>query len=105
LPKALLDVISKRAPPKQWSKYINSSTAIKLINNSNTRIADDLRSNLYINNRKPKKGTFTDRSRLKIGRHSFANRLSFIKDLQFDWIGDFSDDYIRANLKRTFFTY
>jgi len=105
LPKALLDVISKRAPPKQWSKYINSSTAIKLINNSNTRIADDLRSKLYINDRKPKKGTFTNRSRLKIGRHSLSNRLSFIKDLQFDWIGDFSDDYIRANLKRTFFTY
>jgi len=58
-----------------------------------------LRSKLYINDRKPKKGTFTNRSRLKIGRHSFANRLSFVKDLQFDWIGDYSDNYIRANLK------
>jgi len=62
-------------------------------------------SKLYINDRKPKKGTFTDRSKLKIGRHSFANRLSFIKGLQFDWLGNFSGNYIRANLKWTFFTY
>jgi len=70
LPGGLLDIISKRAPPRQWAKYINASTAIKLINTSNTRIADSLRNNIYINDRKPHMGTFTDKSKLKIGRQS-----------------------------------
>jgi len=105
LPRGLLDIISKRAPPRQWAKYVNASTAIKLINTSNTRIADSLRSNMYINDRKPHMGTFIDKSKLKTGRQSLSNRLHCMKSLTFDWIGDHSDDYIRRNLKKTFFTY
>jgi len=105
LPRGVLDVISKRAPPRQWAKYTNASTAIKLINTSNTRIADSLRENIYINDRKPHRGTYTDRSKFKIGRQSLPHRLQCIKSLTFDWIGNHNDDYIRKNLKKTFFTY
>jgi len=90
-----------------WLKQhlYNMRSPTEFINTSNARIADELRSKLYINNRRPKKGTLMDLSKLKIGRQSFANRLSYIKDLQFNWIGDYGDDCIRTNLKWTFFTY
>jgi len=44
LPKVLLEIISKRAPPRMWSKYITASTAIRLFNNSDTRLGDEMRS-------------------------------------------------------------
>jgi len=41
----------KHDTTRQWVKYINSSTAIKLIDSSNTVIADNLRANIYIHDR------------------------------------------------------
>jgi len=45
LPRALLNIISKRATPRQWAKYTTTSTSIKLLNTSNTRIVKELRKN------------------------------------------------------------
>jgi len=103
LPKAVLDIIAKRATPKQWSNYVTASTAIKLFNSKETRIGEQLRQQCYINDRQPRKGTFFDTSNLKIGRQSFQNRLQVFTNINFDWIGEITNDAIRINLKKQFF--
>jgi hypothetical protein len=102
-----LDKLSKRATPLEWSKYSITSTVIKLFNNSDTNIAILLRDSVYVNDRKPKKGKFLDKSRLKVGKQSLPYRIGPIfANLSFDWI-DFhlSDDTLRRLLKQEFFTY
>jgi len=102
IPCQELDRICKRATPRQWSNYITSKTAIKLFR-SYTRIAQDLRNSAYINDRMPKRATFRDSSRLKIGSQQFKNRLQHMNVIKSDWLGDFSEDYIRQKLKQVFF--
>jgi len=102
IPRTVLDVISKRARPRQWANYITASTVIKLHNTSNTRIAEQLRSAAYVNNRQPGRGTFVDNSKLKIGKQALQNRLQCFREIDFDWIGNTNDDNIRTNLKRLF---
>jgi len=97
-----LDRICKRATPRQWSYYITSKMAIKLFK-SDTRIAQDLRDAAYVNDRMPKRATFRDSSRLKIGRQRLQNRLLHMNLIKSDWMGDFSEDYIRQKLKQAFF--
>ena len=49
---------------------------------------------------------FVDLSNLKIGRQSFANRLSVAKGMKFDWSNRLlTDDFVRSNLKNAFFAY
>jgi len=43
--------------PGQWSRYITASTTIKLYNTSNTRIAEELRASIYINDKETRKGS------------------------------------------------
>jgi len=38
--KAVLEVMAGRATPKKWAKYTVASTVIKLVNNSDSRIAN-----------------------------------------------------------------
>jgi len=75
LPKVVLDIITKRATPKRWAYNTTTSMAIKLFNSNETRLGEALRSQCYINGRRPRKGFFFDRYKRKIGRQSFANRL------------------------------
>jgi len=103
LPRAILDIIAKRATPKQRSNYVTALTAIKLFNTNETRIGEQLRQQCYINDRQPRKGTFFDTSNLKIGRQSFQNRLQVFTSINFDWIGEITNDAIRINLKKQFF--
>jgi len=102
LPRATLNQISERNTSRQWSKYITSSTAIKLINNDCTRIAKDLKDSWYINDRLvyPKRGKFINKANTRIGNHSLRNRLQDLNSLTFDWIGIYSDKYLRKNLFR-----
>jgi len=102
IPKAVLDIITKCATPKQWANYTTAKMAIKLYNGTETRLGDTLRSRCYINDRHPMKGIFFDRSKYKIGKQSFVNRLHLFSDVNFEWIGPFSEDYIRQNLKKHF---
>jgi len=51
IPKAVLDIISKRANPKQWANYTTASMAIKLCNGNETRLGELLRKRYYINDR------------------------------------------------------
>jgi len=102
IPRAVLDVIRKRANPRQWAKYSISRFVIKAYNNKNTPIRLKLAQQGYINDRNPRRAKFFDGSRLKVGRQSLENRLVFMK-LNFDWIGNPSDDYLRVKLKEQFF--
>jgi len=76
---------------------------IKLINNDCTRISKDLKDSWYINDRLPKRGKFINKANTRIGNHSLRNRLQDLNSLTFDWIGIYSDEYLRKNLKKTFF--
>jgi len=53
---------SGRAAPKRWSKYITSSTAIKIMNNDCIRISKDLRDSWYNNDWFTKKDKFTNKA-------------------------------------------
>jgi len=75
----------------------------KLFNTNETRIGEQLCQQCYINDRPPLKGTFFDTSKLKIGRQSFQNRLQVFTIVNFDWIGEITNDAIRINLKKTIF--
>jgi len=56
--RPILDIVSQRATLAQWAKYSVASTAIHLINGSTTRLADELRQKMYINDRRPKNADF-----------------------------------------------
>jgi hypothetical protein len=102
-----LDAEAKRSTPREWSKYIISSTVIKLYNRSDTNIANLLRSSSYVNDRMPFKAKFIDTSRLKIGRQSLLARIGpLFSSISFNWIDPtITDDYLRRELKREFFKY
>jgi len=99
----ILDIIAKRATPKEWSSYITSSTAIKLYNNNNTRIGKQLIEAGYINDRRPDRAVFIDRSNKLVGQQHLTNRLQCMNDINFPWIGISSADSLRRQLKTTFF--
>ena len=102
LSKQTLNKMSKRATPRQWANYITTSEVIKLFNTSDARIVQDLRSNVYINDRKPRKGTFVGAPKYAIGKQSLRYRIrEQFCNLDFDWIG-IDKDSLRRNLKRLF---
>jgi len=82
-----------------------ASTAVQLINESDTRLANELRQKMYINDRVPRRGKFFNTARTKMGQHGLSNRLNCVNVLNFDWIGPYNKDYIRVNLKRQFFQF
>ncbi len=101
-----LDRITKRATPLEWAKYAIASTIIKLYNRSDTDIANLIKASAYVNDRVPLRAKFIDNSRLKIGKQSIMNRIGPIfAAIDFDWIGNLSDDFIRTKLKKCFFKY
>jgi len=63
----MLEIISKRAPPRMWSRYLSTSTAISLCNNSDTKLAKQLRASSYINDRRPRKAKFSVTPKEKFG--------------------------------------
>jgi len=102
---AMLNIISKRATPRQWADYSTANTVINLGNTSNTRIADELRSDIYINDRLSQRGSFIDKSTYKVGEQKITKRLQCMKRIDFHWIGVTNPDVIRRSLKKTFFLF
>jgi len=102
VPRSVLDIISKRATPKQWSRYVLAKTVIKLFNQNNTRIGQLLRENSYINDRNPGRASFFGDAKKKVGRNCLLNKLHLFNEIKFDWIGDISDDALRRKLKTQF---
>jgi len=56
--RPILDTISQRAMLAQWARYSVASTAICLINGSTTRLANEQRQKMCINDRMPKNADF-----------------------------------------------
>jgi len=95
--RSALNIIAKRATPKQWSRYTLAKTVIKLFNPGNTRLGL-LRQNSYINDRNPGRASFFVDAKKKIGRNCLLNKLCFFNGIKFDEIGDLSDDTMRQKL-------
>jgi len=84
-----------------WSRSISVSTAISLYNNSDTRLAKQLRASSYS---RPRRAKFRNTSKKKIGRQALENRLMHLNNVDFDWIGPkVSKNYIKVKLKKQFF--
>jgi len=93
-------VIYKRATPRQWANYSAANTVIHLVNTSNTRIANDLRSNLYIRKwQTPLKRYLYWQVNLQGWKAVFAQCM---KKIDFDWISVNNPDNFRKLLKQTF---
>jgi hypothetical protein len=91
-----IDSITKRATPIEWANYCITSTVIWLYNQSYTRIANELRSAAYVNDRLPYRARFIDKSKLQIGRQAIKNRIgNLFSRISFNWIGELSDEIIR----------
>jgi len=75
---------------------------INLVNTSNTRITDDLKSHMYLNDRLPGRGTFIDKSTFMGGKQCLTNRLQCMIKINFDWISVNNPDNLRKLLKQTF---
>jgi len=56
VPKVVLNIISKRATPKQWANYRKAPLAITLFNGGETRLDEIRLYQEYINDRLPRKG-------------------------------------------------
>jgi len=103
-----IDTQCCRATPRQWSSYITASTVIKILKTREPSVLDEnLRRTMYINNRKPFKPSFQDRSKHIIGRNAINNRISStFASINFDWYNvNLGRDAIRVGLKRSFFPY
>jgi len=82
----VLDIISKRAPPRQWANYSSASTAMWPFNPSDTRLATDLRKSAYINDRRPTcAAKFCD---TELADKPREKGLNHINSVDFDWIKD-----------------
>jgi len=102
VPRAVLNIISKRATPKQWARYTVAKTIIKLYNQNCTRLSTLLRKNSYVNDRNPGRAVFFGDAKRKIGRNCILNKLHIFNDIKFDWIGTLTDDTLRQRLKKQF---
>jgi len=85
----------KQATPKEWVKYLTTSSVVKIIRDCK------LVSNYY----EEPSGTFFDRSWSKTGHQSLENLLDIFKGLQQPWNTELNNDKIRILLKKTFFQY
>jgi len=72
--RVLLNSLSKRATLKQLAKYAVASIWINLINNSDTRIAHELRKHIDVNDR-------------RMGNQALSNQLGFMNGIDFNWAG------------------
>jgi len=97
----------KRATPNEWARYSTSSKVIKIIRDkSPIHLFNRLKSNLYMENRRPGLGFFYDNSANQRGKQSIQNRLPYFKLITEQWTDRIiTDDAIRILLKKTFFTY
>ncbi len=88
LKRVELDKLSRRTTLVEWDQYSIASTLIKLYNASDTDIRRTLWEAVYINDRLPGQGKFTNQSRLKINRQSLPYRIRpTFATISFDWVG------------------
>lgn len=99
--KEVIDSLCKRATPKMWSDYASSSLAMKILRDETPKLLYEcLLNNTRTERRRQRHRRFFDLSRVLIGRHSFANRLLCMNDIEQPWCNPFpNNDAIRILLK------
>jgi len=84
-------------------KYSNAKLAINLFNlEEGPSLFTKLKNQAYINDRTSGQATFTDVSRLRIGKNSFPNILQSMREVKFDWTHGINNHALRVKLKSTF---
>jgi len=98
------DKLFNRATPHRWMYYANSKLALQLLalTQSGPPICDKIKQSIGFNDR-TKRIITPDTSKLQIGRQSFHNRLTSLREVRFPWNNNISKDQLRINLKKTFF--
>ncbi len=85
--RKVIDSLCKRATPRMWSNYISASTALKIVRDVlPSRLAMSINETMVTERRRPRNGRFFDISKLRVGRHSFANRLGHLNDISGPWL-------------------
>jgi len=103
-----IDIITKRASPFQLVNFRIAKTLINISNNAAPfNLFHDVLSHAVTERRAEYKPHFIDMSRRRIGRQSFANRLTHVANrLNFDWCGIvISPAALHTKLKHAFFSY
>ncbi len=102
-----LEVLCRRASPKQWAKYAMATVVIKCLKTGEpSMLRFFITETLYTERRHPHIGKFYNNAKGKIGRQKLGNGLDFFNAIKDNWLGmDLSNDAIRRLLKRTFFGY
>jgi len=80
IPKAGLDIISKRAA-RGINNYAVSKCVINCYNQGSTRIGKYLREKSYINDRNPGKVIFLSDAKKKAGKNCILSKLNFFSEL------------------------
>jgi len=107
LKRTELTELCKRATPEQWTKFITATRVIKILRDGEPKeLLNRLKSVYFEEKRQPGTGLFFDASRTKKGQQSFQNRLLFMRSIKYPWNQSFiSDDVIRIEMKKAFFTF
>jgi hypothetical protein len=102
-----LDLLTSRAPPKQWAKYSVAAITMKILRNGSPKaLLNSLQETLYVEQRSPHLGRFYDKSKGKIGKQKLGNCLQFMSAIKTNWYGlQLSDNRIRTILKNAYFAY
>jgi hypothetical protein len=108
IPKRDLCKLTKRASPDELINLRVSKMMISIANNACPYVLfNEMLSHAIQERRRPYNPSFLDMSRTRIGRQSFANRLSHVsKKIKFEWLSKIlSKPFIIKSLKETFFAY
>ena len=107
LSRSIIDKLAKRASPSELDNYKIAKMLISInANAAPFTLFHELLSHSVVERRSEGRPKFIDLSVLKIGRQSFANRLSVAKSIKFDWSDcPLTFDFVCSNIKNAFFAY
>lgn len=104
--RKLIDAQCKRATPRMWSQYISTSMVMKILRDDVPSIlANSILGNMVTERRRPRHGRFFDCSKKRIGKHSFANRLTHLNNLIEPWLYPSPSDASIRTMLKTFFNF
>jgi hypothetical protein len=108
IPRAELTKRCMKATPTEWANFTSASLTIKILRDRQpSRLNDILLTTYYSERRNAARGLFFDSSKTRIGAQSIQNRLMHITRIKYPWNdlnSKWSNDQIRVNLKRIYFS-
>ena len=110
-PREMLDLIG-RAKPTQWAGYAVSSLVVNVVASGRPiRLREKILKNEYVERRRPRMVLFYSSAKKRIGQQAIQNRLARTMELvhfdwrylEQDWRRTKGNEYLRRNLKASFF--